>query len=92
MLLATGRALEGGVRVRGHVTVRTELCLSSVWSRACVDTWSSTSSCGSFKTVSPVAVCNFGLLLRGERVDHGNAPDNAYSQGGQELNASVGAC
>jgi len=27
-----------------------------------------------------------------ELVDYGNAPDNAYSQGGQELNASAGAC
>ena len=33
-----------------------------------------------------------GLLLLGERVGYGNIPDNAYSQGSQELNASEGAC
>jgi len=56
------------------------------------DAWTGASSCGSFKTVDPVTVCRFGLLPSGERVDHGNSPDNAYSQGGQELNASAGAC
>ena len=78
--------------VRGHVTGRAVWCLSAVRSRACVDDWASAASGVSFKTVAPVAVCDFGLLLllRGERVDHGNAPDNAYSQGDQELNASAG--
>jgi len=32
------------------------------------------------------------LLLRAERVDYGNVPDNVYSQGRQELHASAGAC
>ena len=80
------------MRVRGHVTDRTAQCLSAVRSRACVDSWAGTESGDPFKTVAPVAVCFFGLWLRGERVDHGNASDNAYSQGGQELNTSVGAC
>jgi hypothetical protein len=31
-------------------------------------------------------------MLRGEQVDYGNAPDNVFSQGDQELNASVGVC
>ena len=30
--------------------------------------------------------------LREALVDYGNSPDNAYSQGVQELNASAGAC
>ena len=80
------------MRVRGHVTDRAALCLSAVRNRSCVDAWASESSSGSFKTVDPVTVCRFGLLPSGERVDHGNSPDNAYSQGGQELNASAGAC
>ena len=29
--------------------------------------------------------------MRGELVDYGNSSDNAYSRGGQELNASAGA-
>ena len=39
-----------------------------------------------------VTVWGLGLLLREALVDYGNAPDNAHSQGGQELNASAGAC
>jgi hypothetical protein len=30
--------------------------------------------------------------LREALVDYGNSPDNTYSQGVQELNASAGAC
>ena len=44
----------------------------------------------SFRSVALVTIWGLGLLLRGEWVDYGNAPDNAYSQGGQELNASAG--
>ena len=80
------------MRVCGHVTGQATQCLSAVLRLACVDAWANALSCDSFKTVAPVAVCCFGLQLRGERVDHGNASDNAYSQGGQELNTSVGAC
>jgi hypothetical protein len=87
-----GHAREVGVRVRGHVTVRVSLCLSAVWSRACVDTWVGAVSCDSLKTVAPVTVCCFGLRLGGARVDHGDAPDNAHSQGVQELNSSAGDC
>jgi len=47
---------------------------------------------GSFWAVAPVAVWGLGLLLRESLVDYGNTPDNAYSQGGQELNTSAGAC
>jgi hypothetical protein len=57
-----------------------------------VDAWAGEASGGSFRTVAPVAVWGLGLLLREALVDYGNAPDNAYSQGGQELNASAGAC
>ena len=67
-------------------------CLGAVRSRACVDAWAGAASGGSFKTVAPVAVCCFGLLLGGARVDHGDAPDNAHSQGVQELNSSAGDC
>jgi hypothetical protein len=82
----------GGVRARGRTVGRAARCLPAVKSRACVDTWAGTASGGSLRTVAPVAVCNLGLLLYGELVDYGNAPDNAYSQGDQELNASSGAC
>jgi hypothetical protein len=82
----------GGVRACGHVVGRSSQCLPAVWSRACVDTWDGAASGGSFKTVAPVAVWGLGLLLRGTLVDYRNAPDNAYSQGGQELNASAGSC
>jgi len=34
------------------------------------------------RAVAPVAVWGLGLLLRGELVDDGKAPDNADSQGG----------
>ena len=57
-----------------------------------MDAWSGAASGGSFRAVSPVAVWVLGLLLRESLVDYGNVPDNAYSQGGQELNTSVGAC
>jgi hypothetical protein len=33
-----------------------------------------------------------GPLLRESLIDYGNTPNNAYSQGGQELNTSAGAC
>ncbi len=55
-------------------------------------TWAGTASGGSLKTVALVAVCSLGLLLYGELVDYGNVPDNAYSQGVQELNTSADAC
>jgi hypothetical protein len=57
-----------------------------------VDAWAGAASGGSFRSVTPVVIWGLGLLLRGERVDYGNSPDNAYSQGVQELNASAGAC
>ena len=57
-----------------------------------MDAWSGAASGGSFRAVSPVAVWVLGLLLRESLVDYGNVPDNAYSQGGQELNSSEGAC
>jgi hypothetical protein len=50
VLLATEHTREGSVRVRGHVTGRVSQCLPAVLSRACVDTWASASSCGSFST------------------------------------------
>ena len=71
---------------------RASWCLSAVRSRACVDAWAGAASGGSFRSVTPVVIWGLGLLLRGERVDYGNSPDNAYSQGVQELNASAGAC
>jgi hypothetical protein len=43
------------------------------------------------RVVAPVSVWSLGLLLYGELVDYRIAPDNAYSQGVQELNASAGA-
>ena len=82
----------GGVRAHGRVSGRAKLCLPTVRSRACVDAWAGEASGGSFRTVAPVAVWGLGLLLREALVDYGNAPDNAYSQGGQELNTSAGAC
>jgi len=81
--VATGHALEGGVRVCGHVTGRASRCLTTVRGRACVDTWAGASAGDCFKTVVPVTVCDFGLRLGGARVNQGNTPDIAYSQGGQ---------
>jgi len=82
----------GGVRARGHLAGRSSQCLPAMRSRACVDAWAGAASGGSFWAVAPVAVWGLGLLLRESLVDYGNTPDNAYSQGGQELNTSVGAC
>ena len=65
---------------------------SSYRSWTCVDAWAGAASGGSFRAVAPVAVWGLGLLLRESMVDYGNAPDNAYSQGVRELNASAGAC
>ena len=59
--MATGHALEGGVRVCGHVTGRASRCLTTVRGRACVDTWAGASAGDCFKTVVPVTVCDFGL-------------------------------
>ena len=47
---------------------------------------------GSFRAVAPVAVWGMARLLRGGRVLCGKVPNNAYSQGSQELIASAGAC
>ena len=91
MLLATGLAL-GGEPARGRVVGRASLCLPEVRSRVCVDTWGGAASGGSFRDVAPVAVWGLRLMLHREQVDQGKSPDNAYSQGGQELNASAGAC
>ncbi len=82
----------GGVRSRGSMAVRAMRCLPTVRSRVCVDAWAGAASGFSFRAVDQVTVWVLGLLLRGERVDYGNDPDNVYSQGGQELNPSVGAC
>ena len=57
-----------------------------------MDAWAGTASSGSLRVVALVAVWSLGLLLYGELVDYGIDPDNGYSQGGQELNASVGVC
>ena len=76
----------GGVRARGSVSGRSALCLRTVRSRTCVDAWAGASSGGSFRAVAPVAVWDLGILVRESLVDYGNAPDNAYSQGVQELN------
>ena len=47
---------------------------------------------GSFRTVALVSVWGLGLMIHGGGVDYGNTPDNAYSQGSEELNASAGTC
>ena len=46
----------------------------------------------SFRDVVPVSVWGLRHMLHREQVDQGKSPDNAYSQGGQELNASAGVC
>jgi hypothetical protein len=91
VLLGTGRRW-GVCRACGRVAGRAAQCLPAVRSRACVDTWAGASSGGSLWAVALVAVWVLGLLLRESLVDYGNAPDNAYSQGCHELNASVGDC
>jgi hypothetical protein len=45
-----------------------------------------------YRSVMPVAVWGMALLLSGGRVLYGRVPNNAYSQGSQELGASAGAC
>jgi hypothetical protein len=45
-----------------------------------------------YRSVTPVAVWGMARLLRGGRVLYGRVPNNAYSQGRQELGASAGAC
>ena len=77
---------------RGRVAGRAALCLPAVRSRACVDAWAGAASGGSFWSAPEVSIWGLGLLLRETLVDYGNAPDNAYSQGVKELNASAGAC
>ena len=67
----------GVVRERGSpvevpfrlVTGREALCLSAVRSRACVDTWASAASGGSFRAVAPVTVWVLGLLIRKKHVN-----------------------
>ena len=66
-------------------------CLPAVRRRACVDVWASAASDGSFRAVAPVAVWATELILCGGRVLYGKVPNNAYSQGSQELSASAGA-
>ena len=57
-----------------------------------MDAWARAGSGGSFRAVAPAAESGLGLLLRGERVGSENVPNNAYTQDGQELDASEGAC
>jgi hypothetical protein len=66
-------------------------CLPPVRGRAWVDDWAGAASGGSFRAVAPVAVWGMSRLLREERVLYGKVPNNAYSQGSQELSASAGA-
>ena len=66
-------------------------CLPAVQGWVRVDAWAGAASGGSFWSAPEVSIWGLGLLLRETLVDYGNAPDNAYSQGGQELNASAGA-
>ncbi len=80
------------MRACGRTAGRAAQCLPAVHSRACVDAWAGTASSGSLRVVAPVAVWSLGLMMYGELVDYRIDPDNAYSQGGQELNASAGAC
>jgi len=82
----------GVARAHGRVLRRAALCLPAVRSRACVDAWAGAASGCSFRAVAQMPVCGPGLLLRETLIDYGNTPNNTYSQGGQELNASAGAC
>ena len=82
----------GGVLLRGHVTGLSAQCLPAVRSRACVDAWAGAASGCYFRAVAPVVIWGAAQLLRGGRVLYGKVPNNEYSQGTQELIASVGAC
>ncbi len=66
--------------------------MTAVRSRACVDAWAGAVSGVSFRAVAQVVIWGLGLLLHESLVNYGNTPNNAYSQGGQELTASAGAC
>jgi hypothetical protein len=46
----------------------------------------------SFRAVAAVVIWGLGLLLHEPLVKYGNTPNNAYSQGDQELTSSEGAC
>jgi hypothetical protein len=63
VLFAAGRSW-GGEPAHRRVVGRASLCLPTVRSRTCVDAWVGAVSCGSFRTVAPVAVWGLGLLLR----------------------------
>jgi hypothetical protein len=76
----------------GRVGGRTTRCLPAVRGRACVDAWAGAASGGYFRAVAPVVIWGAAQLLRGGRVLYGKVPNNEYSQGTQELIASVGAC
>ena len=83
---AWGRCTGG--RVGGWAT----RCPPAVRGRSCVDAWAGAASGGSFRAVAPVVVWGMARLLRGGRVLYRRVPNNACSQGSQELNASAGAC
>jgi hypothetical protein len=57
--------------------------------RTWVGVWAGAAPGDSFKTVDSMSVCDWVSV---GRVGCGNVPDNAYTQGGQELGASAGGC
>jgi hypothetical protein len=67
-------------------------CLLAVQGWVRVDAWAGAASGGSFRVVALVAVSGVRLLLLGGRVGSENVPNYAYTQDGQELGASAGAC
>ena len=75
----------------GRVEGWSTQCLPTVWGQACVDAWAGAESGGSFRAVAQVAVWGTALILRGRRVLYGKVPNNAYTQGSQELSVSAGA-
>jgi len=76
----------------GRVGGRATLCLPAMRGRACVDAWAGAASGAYFRAVLSVAIWGAAQLLRGGRVLYGKVPNNAYSQGSQELSASEGTC
>ena len=74
----------------GLIPYRQSFCTLLYYCRACVDAWASAASDGSFKAVAPVAIWDTALILCGGLVLYGKVPNNAYSQGSQELSVICG--
>ncbi len=88
--LASAQTRADGVRAdawgAGRQCVFPQCGVGHAWALGLV--WRPVSLSGLF---APVVVSGMAQLLRGGRVLFGKVPNNAYSQGSQELSSSAGA-